>query len=678
MTAIKIKQFKGIAPKIHERRLPPVNSQVARNCRLESGVFSPTREKLFIETLGKTSEIKSIYLSYAGYWLHWNGEVDVARSPIANSNERLYFTGDGYPKVLDADMIDTGLDNQYPNSSYLLGVPYPSTAPGVAAGAGGSGTARSLSYVYTLVTGWNEEGPPSTPSAIVNAMPAQTVDLTALGIAITSITRSGSTATVTTTAAHGLSTNDKVLVGGAVQDDYNLIASITVTGASEFTFPVSGTPASPATGTIACFLVDADSATGPVNVTKKYLYRTNTGSYSATYQFVAEIDVGTVTYADALLDDELGEEIPSTEWYPPPTDLAGIMASPNGFLVGFSPTYGLCFSDPLSPHAWPTAYRQMPDYPIVAIALHGSSVIVGTERNPYIYTGIHPSAMNPTRVEREWPCTSKRAMKSVGTFGVFYPTREGLVQISGNGASLYTQPIMSKDNWLEYEPDDMHAVVYDRYYILFYRTGTNGDANIGGALVFSGDANNAEPTELSFFATAAHYDPRAGYLYYVIPDSGDNDLYLHEANNGTLLGEWKSEKFNIGRPIAMQAGRVSADYDSLLVDVATCEARNADILADNQALIDSGDTGGGLGDSALADIALADDLLDDQEECGSAHEMTFKLYVDGTLVHERVVDDSEPFRIPPKRGRDFEIYISGSATVYELAIAETKSELSRN
>lgn len=67
---------------------------------------------------------------------------------------------------------------------------------------------------------------------------------------MTSITRSGSTATATTAAAHGYTTGDEITIRGAVQSEYNGTFEITVTDTDEFTFTVSGTPASPATGTI--------------------------------------------------------------------------------------------------------------------------------------------------------------------------------------------------------------------------------------------------------------------------------------------------------------------------------------------------------------------------------------------------------------------------------------------
>jgi hypothetical protein len=66
---------------------------------------------------------------------------------------------------------------------------------------------------------------------------------------VTSITRASTTATVTATA-HGFTTGDQVNIRGAVQTDYNGDFIVTVTDANTFTYTVSGSPATPATGTI--------------------------------------------------------------------------------------------------------------------------------------------------------------------------------------------------------------------------------------------------------------------------------------------------------------------------------------------------------------------------------------------------------------------------------------------
>lgn len=74
-------------------------------------------------------------------------------------------------------------------------------------------------------------------------------------IAISSITRSGTTATVTTTSPHNLNPTvsatfeRRLTVSGASQSDYNVEAVCTITGASTFTYQVANSPTTPATGT---------------------------------------------------------------------------------------------------------------------------------------------------------------------------------------------------------------------------------------------------------------------------------------------------------------------------------------------------------------------------------------------------------------------------------------------
>lgn len=63
------------------------------------------------------------------------------------------------------------------------------------------------------------------------------------------ITRSGDTATWTSTNAHGLSDGDPFLISGCTQTEYNGIHQIQYVSAYSLTFQVSGSPATPATGT---------------------------------------------------------------------------------------------------------------------------------------------------------------------------------------------------------------------------------------------------------------------------------------------------------------------------------------------------------------------------------------------------------------------------------------------
>jgi len=86
------------------------------------------------------------------------------------------------------------------------------------------------------------------------------------------ITRSGSVATVSHTA-HGLATGKKILISGAVQNEYNRIKTITYINANSYSYTVSGTPTTPATGTIKATAIVIDgltNASGVISDTRSY------------------------------------------------------------------------------------------------------------------------------------------------------------------------------------------------------------------------------------------------------------------------------------------------------------------------------------------------------------------------------------------------------------------------
>lgn len=66
---------------------------------------------------------------------------------------------------------------------------------------------------------------------------------------VSSLVSSAGTATCTMASAHGLVTGDKVVVRGAQPDDYNRVATVTVSSSTIFTYTVPVGISSPATGT---------------------------------------------------------------------------------------------------------------------------------------------------------------------------------------------------------------------------------------------------------------------------------------------------------------------------------------------------------------------------------------------------------------------------------------------
>ena len=129
--------------------------------------------------------VKSIFLYEDIHWFSWNGDVSAIKSPIAqDSYARVYFTGDGVPKVT-SNLIATGGDPK-PVNAYDLGVQAPDAlitvvvTPDAGADPDDFSDDETRFYVMTYVTEYGEEGPPGFPSAAVElASPStDTVTLT--------------------------------------------------------------------------------------------------------------------------------------------------------------------------------------------------------------------------------------------------------------------------------------------------------------------------------------------------------------------------------------------------------------------------------------------------------------------------------------------------------------------
>ena len=158
--------FKGEIPIRDARLLPENNAQVARNLYLRHGTLKPEKGPAPVAGLPSVSKPSTLYRypngnGGDGFWFAWgNGKrVSVVKSPLANDSwHRVYWTGDGAPKMAGIDIATDG-SAPYPNSSYALGVPAPSGSPTVAEPEGRvpledhPDTALETSYVVTMITG---------------------------------------------------------------------------------------------------------------------------------------------------------------------------------------------------------------------------------------------------------------------------------------------------------------------------------------------------------------------------------------------------------------------------------------------------------------------------------------------------------------------------------------------
>lgn len=168
---VNVSRFNGILPRTNAALLQDNDAQVAANCSLWNGDLRSLRDTTAIFTptaLGGV--IKSIYRIGNAYgdsqfWMAWTGDVDVASGSIAgDTSERVYFTGDGVPKVTNLTMATQG-GSAYPVNSYTLGIPIPTQAP-LCAASSNLDPVDTRVYLYTYVSAWGEEGVPSAPTSL--------------------------------------------------------------------------------------------------------------------------------------------------------------------------------------------------------------------------------------------------------------------------------------------------------------------------------------------------------------------------------------------------------------------------------------------------------------------------------------------------------------------------------
>ncbi len=165
MAVIKLTGFIGEAPRISPRLLPDTGAQIARSVRLEDGELAPYRRPYPVADLAGAvaGTVKTIY-QHQGAWLYWTTPVNAVPGPVAS--DRLYYTGDGVPRMRVASTI----------YNLKLAAPAAALTAAITSGAVTSPSATRL-YVRTFVTDYGEESEPSPVSNALVVSPGNVVTL---------------------------------------------------------------------------------------------------------------------------------------------------------------------------------------------------------------------------------------------------------------------------------------------------------------------------------------------------------------------------------------------------------------------------------------------------------------------------------------------------------------------
>jgi len=493
-----------------------------------------------------------------GYFLHWSASeavngVDVARSQIdSKTDDRIYFTGKGSPKMTFSPLAVSGGGTDYPTDEYLLGIPAPTTAPTVAVipitgtitGATqanpvvitdvGHGRATSQSLAHASVGGMTEL---NGNTYVITVIDDDSFSLNGVdGTGFTAYT-SGGTWT---------------LISPGNPSSHSYVYTY-LTNSSE-----EGPPSPPST------VLDVEDGetvnlssleTGPAgdyDIASKKIYRSVAGATGARFYYVATIALVDVTDNDDPKNTAFQEAIITTEWDPPPTDMQGIINMPNGITVGFSKNE-VCFSVPYQPHAWPTSWRQTVESTITGIAVYGTTVVVGTETYPSIIYGTHPSSMTMKELKKKQACNNRRSMTSLGDVGVGFASPDGLMAVVNGQISNLTKIWFSSKEWKALDPYSIHCYYWDDKIVFFYDNGTTS----GGYVIDFDDPTGRWMIELPFYADHAYVDRLNDKLFMLI----NGDVVEFDGGFAAAQYTWKSRKEIIPRPKSFSVAQIiAADY----------------------------------------------------------------------------------------------------------------------
>lgn len=457
---------------------------------------------------------------------------------------------------------------------------------------------------------------------------------------------------------------------------------------------------------------------GEGHITHKRLYRTVVGAMDTVdYHFVHEMAFNAITYTDNNPTYKVGSNrtLESEFFYPPPKNLIGIVAHPNGFFVGFgggragagdadedATARDIYFSFPYRPHAWSPLNVISTQHVIKGLGVFGTSIIVCTQGYPYIMTGIRPESMVLTKANAAEPCVSTRRGIVSMPYGVVFPTQNGLVVVNSSGFTDMTKQVIGRNEWItDYVPHQFHAARYQQQYIALDK--------LNQGLMLAPDDSDSLVVNLADYAGSHRIqsDFQTGNVIII----RDNAIYKFNPPQGVpLLSEWISKEFDTPKPVNFGAARIIFESEGIFIkpdELAEFIAWNAkryaagalapvNSFAVNGVSLQNPNDGtwppleetknatqyGPLFNISRIIAGHQRTPLQWQEEIGAGdvesptEEVEFSLFANGKLVFLKTVHDTKPFRLPSGyKATRWAFRIRTRVPVLSVKIAETGKEL---
>lgn len=375
------------------------------------------------------------------------------------------------------------------------------------------------------------------------------------------------------------------------------------------------------------------------------IYRSNSGSAGAAFQFLVELAPGVLTYKDELKAAQLGEGLATATWLEPPAKLVGLVGMPNGIMAGFFDNT-VAFCDPYHPYAWPVEYQITTEHPIVGLAAFGQTLFVGTTGSPYFISGSDSASMSALKMDSNQSCSSRRSIVAVQG-GVLFASPDGLCMADGRGVSAVTQGLFTREDWQLLRPETMVAAEHEGIYYLLY------SGNGGGAFTFDFQNNRKLARIANLSASALFVDRLSDALYYADTVTGR----IKRLHGGAVrrTGLWKSGRNPMPAHAAMGWAQVEGfptEQDPVLLR----------LYGDNYFIDWRGQVY-----EATADLKWR------RRNDGV-------LFTPGTPAHDAInytvrFADCQPKRLPPGRWRDHEVEVESRSRVTRVTLAGSLEEL---
>ena len=295
-------------------------------------------------------------------------------------------------------------------------------------------------------------------------------------------------------------------------------------------------------------------ATQNNNIAYRRLYRSATSDTTSDFLMVAEIPINQLTYRDSVDDAGLSATLETYDYTPPPSDMTGLCMMSNGIAAGFHGNE-VCFSEAFLPYAWKDSNKQSTENTIVGIKPIGTTLVVGTEGRPYIFTGITPDNITSAEPLATLACTSKRSMVAMDGY-VLYASPNGLVSIDGNGAAaVATKNIIDPTQWKQrYNPTTIRAWLLEgEYFALF-----DGEDGKTSGFIFNPESMDLRHIDVDF--NAAYNEPKTDTLYVA---KGEK-LYTIESGDMNRQLLWRSKPFIAQKSTSFSCLRIMADVPGLI------------------------------------------------------------------------------------------------------------------